>query len=303
MSTRRLAAKVAAGGRARYDSHGGTIYRMRKITLSQERPSIMDRAPNKLRQKLANGLCVTGGAIFSWSPQIMDAIALTGLDYVRIDNEHAWRQDSSMEHLLRAAIMGDIVALVRVDRDNPYLIRKALEIGAGGIIVPDVCTVEEAEAVVQASKFPPRGARGFSPNCWSGGWGAMSAAEWVQWSDSEPMIGIMIENVKAMDRVDDIVAVDGIDFVLFGHADYSMSLGLGEPKMNDERVQAAIEKTIAAARKAGKHAALSVGPDPVAIKKYAEMGATMLEIGNDLGIMRSAWKQMNDTAAEIIGRS
>jgi 4-hydroxy-2-oxoheptanedioate aldolase len=261
----------------------------------------MERGPNKLRQKLAKGYCATGTAVFSWSPNIIDAIGFAGLDFVRIDNEHAWRQDSSMEHLVRAAVMGDVVPLVRVDRDNPSLIRKALEIGAGGIIVPDVCTVEEAEAVVQASKFPPRGTRGYSGNCWSAGWGTMAGAGWVQWSDSEPMIGIMIENVKAMDRVDDILAVEGIDFTLFGPADYSMSLGLEEPRANDERVQEALARTVAAARKAGKHVALGVGLDPKTIRKYVDLGITMLELGNDLGIVRSAWERTKGAVAEITG--
>ena len=216
----------------------------------------MDRAPNKLREKLGRGQRVTGSAVLSWSPYVVDAAGLAGLDFVRIDTEHAWAQDATLEHLIRAAIMGDVVPIVRVDRDNPYLVRKALEIGAGGIIVPDVSSVEDAEAVVQAAKFPPRGHRGYSGHVWSAGWGAKAGAEWVQWSNREPMIGIMIENTAAVDRVDEIVVVDGIDFVFFGPADYSMSLGLGAPNPQDERVQAAIAKTVAATHRAGKYIAL-----------------------------------------------
>jgi len=172
---------------------------------------------------------------------------------LRIDTEHCWRQDEALENLIRAALMGDVVPIVRIDRDNPYLARKVLEIGAGGIIAPDICSVEDAEAVVQSTKFPPRGIRGYSGNCWSGSWGDQTGAEWVKWSDSEPMIGIMIENVAAMENIGHIMAVDGIDFALFGAADFPMSLGLGGPKASDERVQKATQDTVAAARKSGKH--------------------------------------------------
>jgi 4-hydroxy-2-oxoheptanedioate aldolase len=259
----------------------------------------MKREPNKLRIKLARGECVTGSAVFSWSPYVVDVAGQSGLDYLRIDTEHSWRRDDMLEQLIRAALLADIVPIVRIDRDDPYLARKVLEIGAGGIVVPDICSVEDAEAVVQSAKFPPRGTRGYSGICLSGGWGGQAGAEWVEWSDSEPMVGIMIENAVAMENIDQIMAVDGIDFALFGAADYSMSLGLGAPKSSDERVQAAIRNTAAAARKSGKHFSIGVGTDVENIKKHMELGADMLELGNDLGHVRTAWKRAVETAGNI----
>jgi 4-hydroxy-2-oxoheptanedioate aldolase len=251
----------------------------------------MNCQPNALRKKLAAGDCAVGAAIFAWSPNVVDAAALAGLDYIRIDTEHAWRKDDSLEHLIRAAVNGGIVPIVRVDRDDPYLVRKALEIGAGGVIVPDVSSASQAESVVQAAKFPPLGSRGLSRNCWSAGWGAVSGEDWVEWSNREPMIGIMIENIAAMSSIDEIVAVDGIDFVLFGPADFSMSLGLASPNSNDQRVQAAIAQTASAVRGAGKHFSLGVGTNPASIEKGMQTGVNMLELGNDLGIVRAGWAQ------------
>lgn len=256
--------------------------------------------PNAVREKLANGQPVTGTAVFSWSPYIVDAAGFAGLDYLRIDTEHVWRQDSMLEHLVRAAHLGGVLPIVRIDRDNPYLARKALEIGAGGIIVPDISSVAEAEAVVRAAKFPPRGERGFSNYCFSAGWGAEDAAEWVTWSDREPLVGIMIENVEAMARIDDIMAVDGIDFALFGPADYSMSLGLGAPRAQDERVQAAIKETVAAAHKAGKYVSLGVGTERANIEKYLALGIDMLELGADLAIVSAGWTRATAAVGEIL---
>jgi 4-hydroxy-2-oxoheptanedioate aldolase len=249
------------------------------------------RQTNRLREKLRDGQVVLGSVIYSWSPSVMEVAGYADLDFMRIDNEHAWRQDRSAEELLRAAELVGVEAVMRVDRDNPYLIRKALEIGAAGIIVPDIHSVEEAEGGVSAAKFPPRGTRGYSGNCRSGWWGSGAGATWIEWSDSEMMIGVMIEHVSIMDHVDDVLAIEGLDFVLFGPADYSMSLGLGKPSKEDEQVQDALKRTIAAAQKSGKHVMFGVGTSLEENCRYMDMGVTMLEVGNDLGILRSFWNQ------------
>lgn len=256
--------------------------------------------PNKLRTKLKEGKVVIGSVIYSWSPNVMEVAGYSGLDFMRIDNEHAWRQDRTAEHLIRAAAIADVVPLMRVDRDNPYLIRKALEIGAGAIVIPNLQNPDEVRSVVKASKFPPFGIRGYSGSCWSAGWGTYAGKEWVQWSDTEPMIGVMIENVKVMDHIDEILAIEALDYVLFGPSDYSMSLGLGTPNKNHPDVQEALRKTIATAQKYGKHVMLGAGTNLEEIKKYIDMGITMLELGNDLGILKSVWEKTNNAITDIV---
>jgi 4-hydroxy-2-oxoheptanedioate aldolase len=258
----------------------------------------MINKPNKLREKLANGLPAMGTVIYSWSPVVMELAGLAGMDFVRIDNEHAWRQDSSAEQLVRAANMMDVVAIMRVDRDNPYLIRKALEIGAGGILVPDIKDAKETEAVVKASKFPPMGTRGYSGQNWSGGWGFRAGKAWIEWSNSEPMIGVMIENPEALKNIDSILQVEGLDFILFGPADFSMSIGLGSPQKDHPKVQEAIQITIDAAKKAKIPAALGVGHNIEEIKKYKAMGYSILELGSDLSMLKTGWEKLRKSAEE-----
>ena len=259
---------------------------------------------NKLRAKLNDGHLVCGSVIYSWSPAIMDQAGFAGLDFIRIDSEHTWRQDGAMEDIVRAALAAAVAPVLRVDRENPYLIRKALEIGAEGIIVPDARSVEDVKDVVRASKFPPRGIRGYGSNSVAGGWGTEPGLEWVEWSDREPMIGIMIEHVEVMDRLDDIFAVDGLDFALFGPSDYSMSLGVGTGLgVDDERIVDAVSKTCAAAKKAGKHVMLGLGMDAATVKRYADIGVTMMEMGNDAALVREAWTVAAKTVAALPGRS
>ena len=251
----------------------------------------MTREKNNLKNKLDKGQIVTGSAIFSWSPNMMEIAGYVGLDFIRIDTEHAWRRDVEIENLIRAAYLTGIVPIIRIDGSDPNLPCKAFEIGAGGIIVTEIETVEAANELVANSKFPPKGNRGYSGNCWSGGWGTRAGEDWVAWSNKELLVGIMVENPKTMDKVADIMAVDGIDFVLFGPADYSMALGLSKPSKNDKRVLAALQQTILAAKEAGKHVMYNPGINQAEIDKAAAMGITMIEIGNDLGIARSVWSK------------
>lgn len=246
------------------------------------------RKPNKVRAKLNAGQCVMGSAIYSYSPNVVEAAGYAGIDFLRIDTEHAWRRDDSLDNMIRAAVISDVVPIVRVDRDDPYVIRKALELGAGGIVVPHVTTVKDVEDVVRASKFPPLGIRGYAGMSPAGEWGARPGAEYKKWSDTEPMIGVMIESVKAMDCIDEMLAVEGLDYVLFGPGDYSMSLGLDAPQKDHPDVQAGLRRTCEAAKKVGKHVMFGVGMNDAGIEKCAEIGVTMFEFSHDVALVRTA---------------
>lgn len=247
----------------------------------------MNIRPNLLRTRLSAGHLVVGTAIYSASPNVVEAAGYSGIDFVRIDTEHAWRQDDSLDNMIRAANLSGTCALVRVDRENPYLIRKALELGAGGVIVPHVSTAEYAREIVQAAKFPPLGIRGFGNLCASGAWGTTPPEQWIAWSDREQLVGVMIESPEALAEIEEIMSVPGIDFALFGPADYSISLGLPAPAIEHAQVMAGLRATIAASRKSGKYVMLGVGFNDAKVDAFVEMGVTMLEFGHDVMIVQS----------------
>ena len=249
----------------------------------------MIRKPNKLRSRLGKGELVVGSALHSWSPNVMEIAGYAGFDFMRIDGEHSWRRDFTAENLVRAATIADVVAMLRVDRDNPYLVRKALEIGAGAVLVPNINTAEEASQVVAAAKFPPAGVRGYCGDCFSAYWGTRAGNEWVQWSDSQPMIGIMIEHASAMDNLDGIMAVQGLDYVYWGAADYSMSIGLGGPQRYDKQVLKALEKVIAAADRAGIPVGLPTEEENIEL--YYNMGVKIFEVHSDLLSLHELWQK------------
>ncbi len=248
----------------------------------------MLRNPNRLREKLNAGKCVTGTAIYSYSPNIVEAAGFSGIDFVRIDSEHAWRRDESMEHMVRAALVSGVTPIIRIDRDDSYLPRKAFEIGAGGILVPNITTADEARRLVRDARFPPVGERGLGGLCISGEWGRRETREWVEWSNAEPLVGIMIEHVDAIANLDEIMAVDGIDFVLFGPGDFGISLQSWDRDHIVAETRKALAATTRAARAAGKHVMFGVGMEDAAVQEHIALGVDMLEFSHDVVLVRAA---------------
>ena len=251
----------------------------------------MERRKNKLKEIIARGETALGTCVYSFSPAIIELAGFCGLDFCRIDNEHAWRQDESAENLLRGAFCADIVPLHRIDKDNPYLVRKALEAGAGGVIVPHVNNRKEAEAIVEAAKFPPIGKRGYGGLCFSGQWGANAGVEWMEWSNNETLVIPMIEDGHAIPNIEDMMAADGVDGAFFGPADFSISAGVPLQTGHD-KVMDALKRTVDAAQKNGKFVIFGVKyPYWETAEKAKEIGVQAIEIGHDVSILGTIWKK------------
>lgn len=253
---------------------------------------------NKLREKIKRGEIALGTALYSFSPAIIEVAGFTGLDFCRIDNEHAWRQDEGAENVIRAALLAGIAPLLRIDRDNPYLVRKALEAGAAGVIVPHVHDGRDAEQIVQAAKFPPRGRRGYGGLCLSGQWGVRGGTDWMQWSNAETLVIPMIEDVSTMPHLDEILANDGVDGVLFGPADFSISVGV-PLQTGHEKVMSNLRRTVETADKYGKFVIYPGAgfPQWETVLRVKELGVKAIELGHDVTILRAVWKKAIDALA------
>ena len=137
----------------------------------------MKLQPNKLKKTLLSGKIAFGMYINIFIPNLVELAGFCGLDFCRIDNEHAWRQDESLDHMMRAAVVGDIVALPRIDKGNSFLIRKVYEIGSKGFIIPDIQNSREVKDIICVAKYPPKGDRGYSGNCFSAGYGTCAGED------------------------------------------------------------------------------------------------------------------------------
>jgi 4-hydroxy-2-oxoheptanedioate aldolase len=251
----------------------------------------MKRKPNKLTEIISKGEVALGTCVYSFSPAIIELAGFSGMEFCRIDNEHAWRQDHTTEDMIRGALLAGIVPLLRVDRDNPYLIRKALEAGAGGVIIPHAHDKEDVQRMVEAAKFPPVGNRGFGGLCLSGKWGVDGGKEWMEWSNEEQLVIPMIEDVSAAEKIDEIIGTAGVSGVFFGPADFSISAGVPLQTSHD-KVISALKKVIEAANKYEKFVIYPLGfPQWEKVEEVKELGVHAIEIGHDVSILKSIWQK------------
>jgi 4-hydroxy-2-oxoheptanedioate aldolase len=253
---------------------------------------------NKIKEMWEKGELVVGTCVYSNSPIMVELAGFCGMDFCRIDNEHSWRRDESAENIMRAAEISGTVPILRIDND-PDIIRKALEIGAGGILIPHINKAEEVEDIVKAAKFPPIGERGMGSLCFSAKWGTGNSIQWMQWSNKETLVGVMIEDEKAIPNLDGIMSVEGLDFILFGPSDYSVSIGLpGQTK--HPKVMDALGKTIESADDHGRYVIKGIGkPYLDNAQELIEMGIHGIEVGHDVSILRGFWREKEEEIRKL----
>ncbi|HVF63633.1 MAG TPA: aldolase/citrate lyase family protein [Casimicrobiaceae bacterium] len=156
------------------------------------------------------------------SPALVEMAGHAGFDFVVIDNEHGPAGIETTEHLLRAAKCGGVIPVVRTLEAD---ILRVLDIGASAIQVPQVNTADQARRIVAAAKYSPIGQRGAAFSTRAAGYGFFGGPAHVQVSNDGTSVIVMAETREAIDNLDAIVAVPGIDAVFFGPNDLSFSLG------------------------------------------------------------------------------
>jgi 4-hydroxy-2-oxoheptanedioate aldolase len=250
---------------------------------------------NKLRATIQKKGYAIGTCAYSFSPDIVQIAGYSGMDFCRIDNEHSWRKDDSLENMIRAANLSNMSTVIRVDRDSPYEVRKALELGSHAIVIPQIESKKEVEDYISWTKFPPLGKRGFSNLNQSAHYGLINSKEWIDWCNSEIMVGVMVETKTAVDEIDEILSTKGLDYILIGASDLSLSLGLEKPEMNHPLVQQSIIKIIERAKHHKVYTMLGVGyPWIDQAKNYLNLGIDMIEVGHDYSILSTVWRDVGE---------
>ncbi|MDR3589984.1 MAG: aldolase/citrate lyase family protein [Negativicutes bacterium] len=246
--------------------------------------------PNPVKQAILKGETVFGVYITVPSPMIVELAGHAGFDFVRIDICHSSADLTTVESMIRAAELTGVTPMLRIDCD-PEKIQSLLEMGAMGLVVPDIATAEAARAVVEAVRFQPVGKRGMFSAARSSGYGAISGAEYSRWTNEEILLGIQIESMEAVNNLDEILSVSGIDMVLSGRGDLANSLGVPGQK-NHPSVLAAEEKIFAVAKARGL--SISVNLDPMAqdfgatVSMWQDKGAQVITLGHDTNIIRKS---------------
>jgi len=233
---------------------------------------------SKVLEKLRNNEPVVGGSPTPYpSAKICELMGKAGYDFVWIDHEHQDFSDEDIWHMCLACRATDMDPMVRIRKGPYYSYFRALESGANGIMVPHCMDKEEAEWVVRNAKFAPLGLRGLDGIEAAADHSLQPMKEYMQEANQETFIVVQIEDAEALDRVDEIASVEGVDVLFVGRGDLSQSLGI-PMQLEDPRVLDAVTRVAEAAAKHGKHWGTTVG-DADKAAMLLEQGARFLTWG------------------------
>ncbi len=233
---------------------------------------------NSVKQKLARGEVVWGAAPVLPHPLAIQLAIDSGADFLWIDTEHASFGMEALE--LTPAIIRSkgVMPMIRVSHLDQGLIKKALDVGAMAVMLPQIDNAAQAALAVRYAKYPPLGSRGVSPM-----WTFYNNVDWKDYlpaANDEIMVVAQVESVEALDQVEAIAATPGVDVVFAGPADLAASLGhIGDTAHPD--VQKFLAEFPARVEKHGKAAGISVGGVEASYKAF-QQGYRFINYGNVL---------------------
>jgi 2-dehydro-3-deoxyglucarate aldolase len=238
---------------------------------------------NPLKEKLDRGEVVIGGFVGLGHPDVTEWLARVGFDWVVIDGEHGPLSFETMQRMMQAMNGTSCIPIIRVQWNEPVVIKRVLDLGAYGVLIPWVNTKEEAENAVKACKYPPEGIRGCGPRR-----AAWFDPSYVETANKELLVIIQIETEKAVSNIDEILSVKGIDACYIGPRDLSVSMGFGSPPKWDEPVyREKFDIVLKAASRCGKPVGMFTTIDNV--EWAIEKGFRLNTIDNaDVFFIRSA---------------
>jgi 4-hydroxy-2-oxoheptanedioate aldolase len=242
-----------------------------------------------LQQQLAKGRPLIGTFCQIASPTLIEAAGYAGMDFVIIDNEHGPIPIDGLAEYLRTAEAAGITPLVRVGENNPALIGKALDLGAAGVVVPQIDSVDAARAAVAAAKYSPLGTRGACPCVRSAQYGGIPSTRFYAQENERTAVVLLVEGPNGMAVLDEILAVPGVDALLIGPVDLSHSLGLAGQE-DHPLVKATMREMAAKARARG----VAVGVfsmDYADAREWASLGAQLLPFSTDSMLFFSVCRQ------------
>ncbi|MGQ9552567.1 MAG: HpcH/HpaI aldolase family protein [Anaerolineae bacterium] len=243
--------------------------------------------PNPLKEALAKGRLVVGHMVMEFTvPAIAQILRPLAPDFVLFDLEHTGLSLQTLAPLLGSCRLAGLVPVVRVPGLSGHYISRCLDLGALGIMMPNVQTAEEARAFVTAAKYPPDGRRGMGLGGAHTGYQMPDPSEYARWANEQVVLISQIESATGVANVDAILAVPGIDIGWVGHMDLSLSLGI-VGQYEDERLIAALKRVAEACKRHGKGAGIQPGSLDVA-RRWYDLGYNVLSFATDIAVYQRA---------------
>jgi 2-dehydro-3-deoxyglucarate aldolase/4-hydroxy-2-oxoheptanedioate aldolase len=236
----------------------------------------------RFRDRLANGDPLLGTVVTLTTAQASEALACAGYDWLWIDMEHGPLDLATVQSLIQGA--GSCASLVRVPSNDPVWIQRVLDLGPTGVIVPHVDSAEDARAALAACYYPPRGTRSLGIGRAQGYGPGLPA--YLASSHETLVVMPQIEHGDAVEEIDAILALEGIDCVMVGPFDLSASLG-HPGALDHPTVVSAIRRVAQACERAGKRAGLFAASTDFA-KRWQAEGFTVVAVGADVALLAEA---------------
>ena len=247
---------------------------------------------NNFRQKLLSGECLIGTFVKTPSMMVAEVLASTDLDVVCFDAEHSPFDRRDIDSCLLAFRAEQKPALVRVASSSADQILNALDCGATGVVIPHVDSPEKALACATAARYGRVG-RGYAGSTRSAGYGAASVAENISLNQSETTVIAQIEDLAALDHIEEISAQEGIDCLFIGMMD--LTVALGAQAATDEVVIEAAEKICSAAQANNRKLGIFV-PSINSIEFWRDRGVTLFLMSSDHSFIKQGARKLVEDA-------
>ncbi|GJD89136.1 HpcH/HpaI aldolase family protein [Methylobacterium hispanicum] len=241
----------------------------------------MDVLTNRFKAALEAGRQQIGLWCSLASPISTEIVAGSGFDWLLLDMEHSANDLRDIYGQLQAIMEGEAHAMIRVPSDEPITIKRILDTGAQSLMIPNIDDAGQARRAVAATRYAPRGVRGFSQAPRAARFGRIP--DYHARCEAEIFVAVQIESRRALDNLEEIAGVEGVDGVFIGPGDLSTSLGyLGQ--QNHPEVVAIIEETVARITRAGKLAGILTANEDLA-RRYIAAGTRFTAVGSDMGVL------------------
>lgn len=232
------------------------------------------------KQRLRAGERLAGTFLNLGSAFTVEMAGCAGFDWLLLDHEHGVGGEETLLHQLQAASATPAFPIVRIAANETARFKRALDFGAGGIMVPWVNTAAEARQAVASLRYPPRGVRGVMKATRASEFGS-GFADYYAHGHERLVLVAQIETVEALANVEEIAAVDGVDVLFIGPMDLTTSLGIQE-QFDHPKYLEAVQRIATVARQAGKATGILL-LNPALLPMCREFGITFIALGSDGG--------------------
>lgn len=241
----------------------------------------MDLPRNAFKHAIARGELQIGLWCSLCSPITAEIVCHSGFDWLLLDTEHSPNEVPDVLSQLQAVQAGCASPIVRPAWNDIVLIKRFLDIGAQSLLIPFVQTAEEARRAVEATRYPPDGIRGITGSGRASRYGRVT--NYLKNATQEICLLVQVETKSALDRIEEIASVDGIDGIFIGPNDLAASFGHIGNWAHPE-VQSALEDAVRRLKKIGKPAGI-LTPNEEEAKRFIQWGYTFVAVGADLGLL------------------